>query len=72
MVPYQKELALGRIVQGKGEHSIEILGEIASIFLICVDNDLCVGVGDKDMTHGFQIASQFPKIIDFSIEHCSN
>ncbi len=72
MVSCKKKFAISHIVECNCKHSIQISGEISSVFFICVNDDFGVCFRLKYMPPGFQFPSHFPKIIDLPVEHNAN
>ena len=71
-VPCQKKGLSLVIPYGKGKHSPQPAEELSAVFLIAMQQALCIGCRAKLMSLFCQFAAQLQMVVDFAVENDSD
>ena len=67
-VANEQQSADTRIVKRDGEHPVEVLREVESVFLVGVNDNLGVGCRSEAVTPGREMVAKRPIVVDFAVE----
>ncbi len=67
-IPAQEQLLLGRIPEGESEHASETRQTIDTPFVIGMQDDFRIGVGDKPVSLSGELVPDFPVVINLAVE----
>ena len=67
-IPSQEQRPLVRIPNREGKHSAEMLEALNTMFLVQVDDYLCISSGSKGMASLEQALTQFREVVDLAVK----